>query len=84
MSNTKTITKQGTVDRYTTYLEPTISRPRGRRPNKIHNTMINLEIGEKFFYPYTTPTSVYRKAKQIDIFVQVKAKGHGFWVARIG
>jgi len=84
MSNAKTLTKQGTIDRYTTYLDPSISRPRGRRPNKIHNTMVNLQIGEKFFYPYTTPASVYRKAGELDIYVSVRSQDGGFWVARIG
>ena len=75
--------RRGTIDLYPSIPNEIVNWRRGRRPNKLHRTMVNLDVGWKFFYPYTTPSSTYRKAREINISVEVSSKEGGFWVTRV-
>jgi len=83
MNTTSTLKKNGSIHCYPLFEDANLPRSRGRKPNKIHNTMVNMRVGQKFFYPYTTPMSVYRKARQINIEVSVYSADGGFWVGRV-
>jgi len=73
----------GNIDRYPSYPDETVNWRRGRRPSKLHRTMVNLNVGEKFFYPYTNANSIYRKAREINIKTLVVRVVGGFWITRI-
>jgi len=75
--------RKGTIDLYPSYPNETVNWRRGRRPNKLHRTMVNLDVGWKFFYPYTTANSIYRKAREINIEVVASSTEGGFWVTRV-
>lgn len=59
------------------------TRNRGQKPSKLMNTMRNLDVGDAFFYPYPSISSVFRSAKQFNIKVSTEAFDAGFLVVRI-
>lgn len=56
---------------------------RGRKPSKLGITLRLLNVGDEFFYPYTTANSVHRLARQLDIYVRTTRMEGGFWVMRV-
>jgi hypothetical protein len=87
----KTITKTKQIKRgvrnfsqefYPIYLERGTPNP-GRKSSKLGNTLRILNVGDEFLYPYTTANSVYRLARQLGIFVNVKRTYGGFIVQRV-
>jgi len=60
------------------------TRSQGRPQSKLGNTMRKLLVGDAFFYPYTTPKSVYRLADYLLINIETRKDRGGFWVERKG
>lgn len=60
------------------------TRSQGRPQSKLGNTMRRLLIGDAFFYPYTTPRSIYRLADYLLISVKVTKMFGGYRVDRVG
>ena len=58
------------------------TRSQGRPQSKLGNTMRKLLVGDAFFYPYTTPKSIYRLADYLLITVKTERARGGFWVER--
>ena len=74
--------KNHTQEHYPIYRKAGTGNP-GRNPGKLGNTMRNLNVGDAFLYPHTTPASGYRLASQLGIGVETTAQLGGYWVLRV-
>ena len=74
--------KSRTPSSYPVYVRVGV-RSQGRPRTKLGVTVRNLLVGDAFFYPYTTPRSIYRLADELFINLKTQKANGGFWVERV-
>jgi hypothetical protein len=75
--------KSRTPSSYPIYVRVGV-RSQGRPRTKLGVTIRNLLVGDAFFYPYTTPRSIYRLADELFINLKTTKTPAGYWVERVG